>query len=377
MSRSASQPKLDPALARLCDIVAPEPRALPPDAEGVAQLWDQATRHGLRPLLARALSERGVALPARMQEERLALSAHSLRLTHALIEIQQVFAAREIRLLGYKGPALAALLHQNVALREFLDLDLLISLPDLSAAIAALEQMGYIADQHLTAKQDRDFRATASNFTFLNRETGVSVELHWQIALRYSGVCFDFEDLWKRRTQVDVAGESIATFSPSDQLLVLALHGARHFWESLCWAADIAYLLRRSDLDFAAVWPKAASLKLAGLAAWALRLAHDCFGSNIPPIPNEVPPPSVDRALALSHRRINADIVAPELTFSEHAAFARLLGPTSTQLVYFARLLLTPSPTDWAERPLPERLHFAYPMLRISRVVRKSVRAAK
>lgn len=312
-----------------------------------------------------------------MQEERLALSAHGLRLTHALIEIQQAFAARNIRLLGYKGPALAALLHHNVALREFLDLDLLISADDLETAVATLEQMGYVADQHLTAKQDRHFRATASNFTFLNRETAVSVELHWQIALRYSGVRFDFEDLWSRRIEVDLGGSSLATFSPCDQLLVLALHGARHFWESLCWTADIAYLLRRPDLDFVCLWRQAASLRLSGLVAWALRLAHECFGSEIPATPHELSRSSLERALALSYRRINADIVAPELTFSEHAAFARLLGPASIQLVYFTRLLFTPGPTDWAEGSLPDRLHFAYPMLRISRVVRKSVRAAK
>lgn len=343
----------------------------------MARLWKQATRHGLRPLLARALSTHGVTLPTVVQEERFALSAESLRLTHALIEIQQAFAARNIRLLGYKGPALAALLHQNVALRESLDLDILISFDDLSAAVAALERMGYIADQRLTAEQDRQFRATASNFTFLHRETGVSVELHWQIALRYSGVRFDFEDLWKRRAQVDLGGDTVSTFSPSDQLLVLALHGARHFWESLCWAADIAYLLRRSDLDVAAAWSRAASLKLTGLVAWALRLAHECFGCDLPVTPEGVPISSLNRALSLSYRRINADVIAPELTFSEHAAFARLLGPAPTRLLYFARLLFTPSPTDWAERPLPEHLHFAYPMLRISRVVRKTVRAAK
>ena len=341
-------------------------------------MWQLATRHGLRPLLARALSTRSVELPPSLQTERLALSADSLRFTHALIEIQQAFAAQNIRLLGYKGPALAVFLHQNVALREFLDLDILISAIDLDAALVALERMGYVGDQRLTAKQDRDFRATASNFTLLNRETGVSVELHWQVALRFSGVQFDFDELWSRRVAVALGnGHSVSTFSPADQLLVLALHGARHFWESLCWTADIAYLLRRPDLDFDLVWPRAKSLRLSGLVAWALRLTHECFSSDMPPIPKEVSVSLLDRALSLSYRRINADVVAPELTFSEHTAFASLLGPLPTRAAYFMRLLFTSGPTDWAERPLPDRLHFAYPMLRISRVARKSMRPAK
>jgi hypothetical protein len=377
VSHSVSKLRLDPALARLCGVVAPDPHVLLKNADDLTVLWKQATRHGLRPLLARGLSAQGVALSTPIQEERLALSAHSLRLTQALIEIQQAFAAQNIRLLGYKGPALAALLHQNVALRESLDLDILVSAADLTCAAAALEQMGYVGDQHLTAKQDRHFRATASNFTFFRRETGVSVELHWQIALGYSGVRFDFEDLWKRRSRVDLGGDFIATFSLSDQLLVLALHGARHFWESLCWTADIAYLLRHPDLDLTWAWDRARSLHLTGVVSWALRLVHDCFGSDIPALPHEVSATSLDRALTLTYRRINADAVAPELTLSEHTAFAKLLGPASTQLLYFTRLLFTPGPTDWVERPLPDRLYFAYPMLRLSRIMRKSVRTAK
>ena len=377
MSQSVSQLKLDPALARLCGVVAPEPRVLLKDTDDLTLLWEHAKRHGLRPLLARALSGQAVALSTQIQEERLALSAHSLRLTQALMEIQQAFAAQNIRLLGYKGPALGALLHQNVAVRESLDLDILVSAADLTCAAAALEHMGYVGDQHLTAKQDRQFRATASNFTFLHRGTRVSVELHWQIALRYSGVRFDFEDLWERRTRVGLGGDAIATFSPSDQLVILALHGARHFWESLCWTADIAYLLRRPDLDWAAAWGRARSLHLTGVVSWALRLVHDCFGSDIPALPNGISATSLDRALTLTYRRINAETVAPELTFSEHRAFAGLLGSASRQLLYFTRLLFTPSPTDWTECPLPDRLHFAYPMLRLSRIMRKSVRAAK
>ena len=378
MIRSVSPPKLDAPLARLCDHTAPDSCATVPGVEELASLWRLATRHGLRPLLARSLSAQGVELPSPMQAERLALSTDSLRFTQALIEILQAFAAQNIRLLGYKGPTLAALLHQNVSLREFLDIDILVSASDVSAAIATLERMGYVTDQRFTRRQDRHFRATASNFTFLDRHTGVSVELHWQIALRFSGIRFDFDELWSRRTEVALGnGRLVPTFSPVDQLLILALHGARHFWESLCWTADVAYLLRRDDLDFDSVWARGRSLRLTGLVAWALRLAHECFAVRVPAIPGEVSASSLDHALALSYRRIRANIVPPELTFSEHAAFAALLGPLPARLAYFTRLLLTPSPTDWAEHALPDRLHFAYPVLRLSRVVRKSVRTAK
>jgi hypothetical protein len=344
----------------------------------LGRLWTVARRHALRPLAARALRARGVELPPSIQGDVLALSADSLRFTQALLEIQDEFSAKSIRLLGYKGPALSALLHGNVAMREFVDIDVLISTNDLSAAVNILEQLGYVSDQKLTPKQDRDFRKTASNFTFLHPETRVSIELHWQIAHRFSGIAFDFEDLWQRRFAVDLGnGQAIATFSPSDQLLILALHGARHFWESLGWVADIAYLLQRNDLDFDTVWPRAKSLRLTGMTAWALRFTQECFGGAPRSIPNEVSLSSIDHALSLSYHRANAESIPPELTFAEHFAFAALLESLSTRLAYFTRLLFTPGTADWADRDLPEHMHFAYPMVRISRVLRKSVRPAK
>jgi hypothetical protein len=341
-------------------------------------LWALARRHALRPLTARALRAHGLDLPASIHSDVLALSAQGLRLTQALLDIHLAFSAQNIRLLGYKGPALSALLHRNVAMREFVDIDILIPAHDVTAAIDILKRLGYVGDQQLRPKQDRDFRKTASNFTFLHPETSVSIELHWQVAHRFSGIAFDFEDLWERRITVDLGnGQAIPTFSPTDQLLILALHGARHFWESIGWVADIAYLLQRGDLDFQAIRLRTKLLRLTGIVAWALRLTEQIFDIEVPNTLLDAPSASLDRALDLSYRRINADAVPPELTYAEHSAFAGLLGPLPVRLAYFTRLLFTPGTTDWADRDLPERMHFAYPMVRISRVLRKSVRPAK
>jgi hypothetical protein len=375
---SSSQPGLDAPLARLCAVVAPGSKSIDVDPAEIPHLWKSAARHGLRPLLASALTRHHAALTSTVQADLFSLSATSLRFTHALLEIHTVFAAKGIRLLGYKGPALAALLHHNVAMREFFDIDVLIPAADVAAATDILKRIGYVGDQQLTQKQDRHFRSTASNFTFLHPTTRVSVELHWQIAMRYSGIAFDFEELWQRRIEVDLGnGHMVPTFSPPDQLQILAVHGARHFWESLCWLGDLACLLRENDVDFGLIWPRAKQLGLSGILAWALRLTHECFGGSHPSLLKEVSPAALDRAVALSYRRLNAEVVAPELTFAEHSAFAALLGSVPARFKYFSRLFLTPGPTDWTDQPLPERLHFAYPMLRISRVLRKSVRAAK
>jgi len=330
-----------------------------------------AKRHGLRPLLINRLRQLDPAAND-LREETIGITAHNLRATAALIEIAAGFANANIRVMGYKGPALAALLHRNVALREFLDLDLLVSRTDVPAAVTILEGLGYARDLRLTEAQQRDYLSNASTFTFEHRSTRLPIELHWQLSNRYTGVRFHFDDLWARKVQVDLgSGNTIPTFSPMDQLLVLALHGTRHFWESLCWLVDIAYLLDRHPLDFDRVFRESARLHLTGMVILALQLAHSCLGLNVPAYP-AFDPEVIRQSLALCFRRINTASSPTALSLAEHRAFAKLLGDRRAMLRYFVLLMSTPGPAEWAEFPLPDRLHFAYPLVRLVRMMRRA-----
>jgi hypothetical protein len=331
-----------------------------------------AERHGVRPLLFRSLRELGVEIKTLVREQELALAAHDLRMFHALLEAVGHLSAAGVRTLGYKGPALALLLYKDVSMREYVDLDVLVSPADVRKGLSVLEQSGYVSDRSLTEKQFDAFLRTSSTLT-LSSDAGMPFELQWQIAHRSAGVHFDFERLWRHRISVHEAGGStLSTFSVNHQLLVLALHGARHFWESLGWVADIAYLLRRPELDLPSVWEESRELGLTNFVAVAVQLAHECFAVGSTDFPAGVSRAAVERVVSLSYRRLNALHVEPEFTKPEHLAFGALIPRLASRLHYFSSLLFTPGPDDWQSQRLPASLHFMYPAVRISRLLRKS-----
>lgn len=71
-----------------------------------------------------------------------------------------------------------------------------------------------------------DWRWKAHHVTYVNRETGMQVELHWKMN-QDCGKEPDFEELWSRKR---IFADRIAYLSEQDMFLQLIQHGARHGW---------------------------------------------------------------------------------------------------------------------------------------------------
>src|ERR1700732_4780989 len=88
---------------------------------------------------------------------------------------------------------------------------------------------------------------------------GVSVDLHWRTAPPHYPVRLKSSIVWRAQDTVRLAEADIPIPGPEPNLLLLAVHGARHAWERLGWLADLAWLARapgapdwRNALDLAA-----------------------------------------------------------------------------------------------------------------------------
>jgi putative nucleotidyltransferase-like protein len=364
----------DEHLRLLCALSAPATTvAVPP--ETVVHLGVLARRHALTPLFSAALARAGL-LPCDLADKSRSLAARNLQQTQELLNIMRSFDEHGIRCLGFKGPSLALLLHNNVGLREFLDLDLLVPTDDAIRAIASLRELELIPDSEFTEPQLRQLLHHGTDLTFLKKASETSVELHWQIAHAYVGPQFEFDLLWDRRIAVEFGSHRWPTFSPSDQLLLLSLHGIRHFWESLCWVADVAYLLARFDLDWDYIGAAAEHLQLAGCIEVALTLAREYFGVSPASQPGYRLLPTdgqaVQRAIQLSMQRIANAHNPPELSQQEHLALAALFGGRFARIRYLSRLVWADGPTEWDQVKLPPSLHSLYKVVRLYRLMRRT-----
>lgn len=261
-----------------------------PDWERVLELGDT---HGVTPLLARNLTvladEKLVSLVPDSIQSRLAERARSTALYNVHIagemrEILNSFEERGIRALPFKGPVLAAFAYDDVGLRRFGDLDLLVVREDVSNAVDVLEARGYVWEE--VPRLD-DSALLGGPFTKalvpeyeLEREN-LSVEVRWRVGDPDRRFSPDVETLWMRREYLEVGATEVPVLSPEDRLLVLAFHGTKHRWHLLKWVCDFVAALEQTDVVWSRLLRRARRHQLERKLLIGVALAEELFDVTV------------------------------------------------------------------------------------------------
>lgn len=311
-----------------------------------------------------------------LRKAALAGSARSLLLTAELLDLLGKFRAEGMQAIPYKGPVAGAQAWGDAALREFEDLDLVVRQRELTIARAALSSLGYSAkfQLHHSPGEHAAGSAVPGEYQFRREDLGIIVELHTEHTLRHFPVPLPLDDFATRVVCVSLSGHSVSTFSAEDALLMLAVHGAKDFWDRLSWVVDIAEMLRsHGALDWDALWNRAEMLRVDRMVRVELLLAASLLDA---PLPTEI------------LRRAQTDTVAMELVgrlsqrllgrlAGEWGAYARfryrqrLVPGVARGWAYASRLTLTPAEEDWTMLQLPPALAPLYVALRPLRLMRK------
>ena len=294
-------------------------------------------------------------------------------LTNELLKLLNLFKEHDISAIPYKGPVLAASAYGNLALRQFGDLDILVSERDFHPAKELLISQGY----KISSQFDWEH-------SFIPDDGRYSVDLHQGITPRDFPFRLDFERLWQRVEPLSLAGTTVVNLSPEDLLIVLCVQVFKDSWykqEKLAKLCDLAELLRVCQtLDWGRVMEQASALGGEGLLVFGLLLASELLGTAIP---DEVMP----RMQAYPTVKLYAAQVCKQL-FSEinsqdgvkEKFLNRLMRerppervPDSGSLLWhFLRLALIPQKRDRDFLSLPASLSFLYYLIRLIRLVGKS-----
>jgi hypothetical protein len=345
-----------------------------------------AHRHGVAPLLYWNLD---AACPKAVPEKAFeslrdrfrANSSRNLSLTGELLRILKLFEVHGIPVVPYKGPALAASVYGNLALREFMDLDILVHRHDVPRAKGILASMGYRARYPLTRAQEEIFLRSQFEHIFTRDDGKVVVELHWELTERHF-LPFETERLWGRLEPVMLGGKALQTFSPEDMLLILCVHGAKHAWERLAWICDLAELirLRQEGIGWEEVLARASALGGERMLLLGLYLASDLLGVTLPKdVAQRVRADSTVRVLADQTReqlfrendRLAGFLEGYEGAPAFHALHLRVKETLREKTHYFVRKVMILTAEDWSLRPLPKFLFSFYYVLRLIRLTRK------
>ena len=256
--------------------------------------WDyllrMAFQHSVVPLLYKnLLPAHKDLLPKSFADElRAYFHGNALRnmvLTRELLALVDGLEALDIPSLPFKGPALAVTAYGDLSLRQFGDLDLLVQKEHLEKAEAFFYSRGYRSREYLGNKILGRARVFLRGY-HLKLEKGdgqVILEPHWRVEGRHLGFRFDVERLWDRLRHVNLGGREVNAISPEDLLPILCVHGSRHLWRRLSWMADVAELVRRTELDWDRVLEDAEKTRSRRMLFLGLLLAQGVLGATLPP----------------------------------------------------------------------------------------------
>jgi len=249
---------------------------------------ETARLHGITALVSSNLDYSASDIVPREPLEMLrrrfqANAARNLFLTSELLSLIREFTASGIDALPLKGPVLAMTAYGNVALREFLDLDILVPKEQLNRAAHLLRQRGYRQPADQTAERGSRHIESQLGCDFLRQDGRVSVELHWSFLQRWLGFPVDLSALWKAPTRARLGGMDVLALPAHITLLYLCAHGTKHRWSRLCWVVDIAQLLRAGPgVDWNELMQTAESTGSRRTLFLGLHMAHILLGSEIP-----------------------------------------------------------------------------------------------
>jgi hypothetical protein len=355
--------------------------------------WSEFIRlaeyHGLLPLAARNLIELGRGLPPEI--ERRLRSAYetnlrrSLWFTAELARIMQHFERRQLRALPYKGPVLAQSLYRDLGLRNFSDLDFLISPADFERAKQALSEIGYRPSGEFkpaleNPAAERLWLRTGYERSFDGAAGKHLLELQWALLPRFYAVDLRVQDLLARAGKTVVGEREVPCLSPEDSLLVLCLHAAKHLWTRLIWLSDIAETLRSSSgtqtIDYSLVFSRARALGIVRILGVSFWLVKNLLRAEIPKSAEEMI--AADPRVPALGRKFAARLARGATYNFESTEYFRLIlklrERRGDRLRYVWRLLWTPGAGEIAAVRLPEALFPLYRIVRIGRLMRKLAR---
>jgi hypothetical protein len=206
-----------------------------------------------------------------------------LKLAGELLRLQALLDAQSIPMIAYKGPALAASLYGSMALRQAGDLDIVVRRTDVPRARQLLLDSGYEA-RNPVGPDAQAFRLRSRYGEEFVGQDGTIVELHWAFTNGDVALLLGFEELAPWLRNATVGAGAVPVPGAEDQLLVLAVHGAKHRWDRLELVCSFAESVRQDGpgIDWEHLEDRATALGVRRMLLLGLLLAHDLLGATPP-----------------------------------------------------------------------------------------------
>jgi hypothetical protein len=286
------------------------------------------------------------------------------------------FAAAGIDVLLTKGPVLAMRCYGDPGLRQYCDLDLIVRGRDIARSTEEMIALGYEPKVPLAAIRAQKL---PGEYVFAGRDAKLLVEFHTENTFRYYPRPLSVDRLFERQELVQVDGHGVPSLSTEDELLLICIHGAKHFWERLMWIADVAALVTHQSVDWNRAILAAREVQAERMLRVGLLLATNVAGAKLPreivdKIDSDVPAVHIAARIA---RRLPVVNDEPFGLLKRAAFRIRMRGGFPRGLAYLLRLSVSPTEEDWVAGAEEKRAGTLDAISRPFRLARKYGRIGK
>lgn len=269
-----------------------------------------AERHRVVPALATALPRLAVpdVVAAQLRGRRDQEAATVAVLADELAGISRDLGRSGVRMIAFKGLALAVQAHGDVAARGTGDQDILVAPEDVATAFQSLTAQGWTPGIPLPSPGPSWAwrRLISHGYELPLSRPGSRVDLHWRLAYAHNEFP-TFDALWQRRAWVSIGGEAVATLGKYDALAHSASHSGHDSWRWLRGLLDVRLLADDPDTWRAADRP----LRPGQIATLGVALSLLGAPAGAPPVV-EAAIRSSTREQALAVQRQQLPAFAPE-----------------------------------------------------------------
>lgn len=298
-------------------------------------------------------------------------AVRNMFLTDELLSILKEYNLNEIKAIPIKGPLIAEQIYENLTVREFIDIDILVYQKDVEKAKDILIQGGYSLKFDLSEEDDKAYRSSSFylkdqkiHYTLVNEDKNISVELHWLFVPTEYSFSPNINNIWQRASYFELEGKEILSLSIEDLLLYLCIHGTKHHWMQLKWICDINELINKNkDLDWNKLSANAIKYKCERMILLGLKLTNELYHTELPT--NLIKKIDSRKDIRRLTDEVISNLFAERYTFSfKNLFYLRAMENNVDRIRYITESYLVPTPKEFVLINLPKSLSFLYYFIR-------------
>lgn len=297
-----------------------------------------------------------------------------------LVRILKLLELHGIPVIPFKGPVLSSVLYDDLRLRAFCDLDILIHKIDFDKTNSLLVASGF-KPRGIAGDDELAITLSEAKDLAFVRDDGIVIEVHWDLMLPSKPFIHVSDTIWETAVSTSFLGSTVRQFAPEAMLVFMCVHhGISHLYHNLQMVCDISqFIVKHPNLDWNQVvvlaedWDCLRTVLLGCLLAKTLRAV--CL------------PPMISTLLKNDSwiHVITRDVIAwllknpgfrPSLLYTM-IFYLKTKSGLKQRLQLIKCLIFTPRQVDLHFLELPPKLHFLYHIIRPLRLMRAYVKRQK